>query len=173
MLASGLVILVFVDYVTKGIRTHYLSVAGVSSDLTLGDRIFSQVMDLKYKSKKGTVGQTAETLKQFENIRVFASAALTGLIDVPFSLIFIFAIYFIGGWLVVPVLIAILLNVVATLYIQPKMKELSDTAFEEGQNKNSVMVESFNWFGNIKDDRCRRLYEKKAQRCFRKTGTYF
>ena len=71
VLASGLVILVFVDYVTKGIRTHYLSVAGVSSDLTLGDRIFSQVMDLKYKSKKGTVGQTAETLKQFENIREF------------------------------------------------------------------------------------------------------
>jgi ATP-binding cassette subfamily C protein LapB len=151
VLASGLVVLVFVDYVTKGIRTHYLSVAGVSSDLTLGDRIFSQVMDLKYKSKKGTVGQTAETLKQFENIReFFASAALTGLIDVPFSLIFIFAVYFIGGWLVVPVLVAIILNVVATLYIQPKMKELSDTAFEEGQNKNSVMVESLTGLETLK-----------------------
>ena len=81
----------------------------------------------------------------------FASAALTGLIDVPFSLIFIFAIYFIGGWLVVPVLIAILLNVVATLYIQPKMKELSDTAFEEGQNKNSVaMVESLTGLETLK-----------------------
>ena len=151
VLASGLAVLVFVDYVTKGIRAHYLSVAGVSSDLVLGDRIFAQVMDLKYKSKKGTVGQTAETLKQFENIReFFASAALTGLIDVPFSLIFIFAIYFIGGWLVVPVLIAIVLNVIATLFIQPKMKELSDTAFEEGQNKNSVMVESLTGLETLK-----------------------
>ncbi len=151
VLASGLAILVFVDYVTKGIRAHYLSVAGVSSDLILGDRIFAQVMDLKYKSKKGTVGQTAETLKQFENIReFFASAALTGLIDVPFSLLFIFAIYFIGGWLVVPVLIAIALNVIATLFIQPKMKELSDTAFEEGQNKNSVMVESLTGLETLK-----------------------
>ena len=85
------------------------------------------------------------------------------------SLIFIFAIYFIGGWLVVPVLIAILLNVVATLYIQPKMKELSDTAFEEGQNKTSD-GRIFNWFGNIKDDgaggfmrrRLRGVLEKQA-----------
>ena len=53
VLASGLVVLVFVDYVTKAIRNHYLSIAGVSSDLTLGDRIFAQVMDIKYKSKKG------------------------------------------------------------------------------------------------------------------------
>ena len=56
VLASGLVVLVFVDYVTKAIRNHYLSIAGVSSDLTLGDRIFAQVMDIKYKSKKGSVG---------------------------------------------------------------------------------------------------------------------
>ena len=114
VLASGLVILVFVDYVTKGIRTHYLSVAGVSSDLTLGDRIFSQVMDLKYKSKN--CWADGRNIKKFEN-ESFASAALTGLIDVPFSLI-LFLLFILLVLAVAPVLIAILLNVVATLYIQ-------------------------------------------------------
>ena len=67
-------------------------------------------MDIKYKSKKGSVGAIADTLKQFENIReFFASATLTSLIDVPFAFIFLFVIYFIGGWLIVPVIIAIVL----------------------------------------------------------------
>ena len=151
VLASGLVVLVFVDYVTKAIRNHYLSIAGVSSDLTLGDRIFAQVMDIKYKSKKGSVGALADTLKQFENIReFFASATLTSLIDVPFAFIFLLVIYMVGGWLIAPVIIAIVLVIVATLYIQPQMKALSDTSFEEGQIKSSVMVESLTGLETLK-----------------------
>ncbi len=151
VLASGLVVLVFVDYVTKAIRNHYLSIAGVSSDLTLGDRIFAQVMDIKYKSKKGSVGALADTLKQFENIReFFASATLTSLIDVPFAFIFLLVIYLVGGWLIAPVIIAIVLVIVATLYIQPQMKALSDTSFEEGQIKSSVMVESLTGLETLK-----------------------
>ena len=151
VLASGLVVLVFVDYVTKGIRAHYLSIAGVSSDLTLGDRLFAQVMDIKYKSKKGSVGALADTLKQFENIReFFASATLTSLIDVPFAFIFLLVIYLVGGWLIAPVIIAIVLVIVATLYIQPQMKALSDTSFEEGQIKSSVMVESLTGLETLK-----------------------
>ena len=42
----------------------------MSSDLTLGDRIFSSYGS-EIQIEKGTVGQTAETLKQFENIREF------------------------------------------------------------------------------------------------------
>ena len=108
-------------------------------------------MDIKYKSKKGSVGAIADTLKQFENIReFFASATLTSLIDVPFAFIFLFVIYFIGGWLIVPVIIAIVLVIVATLYIQPQMKALADTSFEEGQIKSSVMVESLTGLETLK-----------------------
>ncbi len=78
VLVSGLVILMLVDYVVKNIRNRFLSVAGVSSDLTLADRLFGQVMDLQYKSRSGTVGSLANTLKEFEHIReFFASATLT------------------------------------------------------------------------------------------------
>ena len=172
VLASGLVVLVFVDYVTKGIRAHYLSVAGVSSDLTLGDRLFSQIMDIKYKSKKGSVGALADKLKQFESIReFFASASLTSLIDVPFAFIFLFVIYIVGGLLVIPVAVAIVLVIAATFYVQPKMKSLSDAEFEEGQIKSSVMVESLTGLETLKmigaggfmRRRLRKTLEKQAR----------
>ena len=71
VLVSGLVLLMMVDYVVRNIRNRFLSVAGVSSDLTLADRLFAQVMDIQYKSKQGTVGSLANTLKEFEHIREF------------------------------------------------------------------------------------------------------
>ena len=65
----------------------------------------------KIQIKKGSVGALADTLKQFENIReFFASATLTSLIDVPFAFIFLLVIYMVGGWLIAPVIIAIVLN---------------------------------------------------------------
>ena len=114
VLVSGLVLLMLVDYIVKNIRNRYLSVAGVSSDLTLADRLFAQVMDIQYKSRQGTVGSLANTLKEFEHIReFFASATLTSLIDVPFATIFLLTIWLVGGWMVVPVFAGIVVLVLS------------------------------------------------------------
>ena len=143
VLVSGLVLLMLVDYIVKNIRNRYLSVAGVSSDLTLADRLFAQVMDIQYRSRQGTVGSLANTLKEFEHIReFFASATLTSLIDVPFATIFLLTIWIVGGWMVIPVFAGIVILVLVTMYVQPKMKALAKSAFEDGQTKHSVLVES-------------------------------
>ena len=95
VLVSGLLILMIVDYIIRNVRNRFLSIAGVDSDLTLADRLFAQVMDLQYKSRQGTVGSLANTLKEFEHIReFFASATLTSLIDIPFAVIFLLTICF-------------------------------------------------------------------------------
>jgi ATP-binding cassette subfamily C protein LapB len=151
VLVSGLVILMLVDYVVKNIRNRFLSVAGVSSDLTLADRLFGQVMDLQYKSRSGTVGSLANTLKEFEHIReFFASATLTSMIDVPFATIFLLTIWLVGGWMVIPVGIGIAILLLTTFYLQPKMKALAQSSFEDGQTKHSVMVESLTGLETLK-----------------------
>ena len=94
VLVSGMLLLMIVDYVVRTVRNSFLSVAGVDSDLSLADKLFAQVLDLQYKSRNGTVGALANTLKEFEHIReFFASATLVSLIDVPFAFIFLTAIY--------------------------------------------------------------------------------
>ena len=151
VLVSGLLILMLVDYVVKNIRNRFLSVAGVSSDLTLADRLFGQVMDLQYKSRSGTVGSLANTLKEFEHIReFFASATLTSMIDVPFATIFLFTIWIVGGWMVIPVGIGIAILLITTFYLQPKMRALAQSSFEDGQTKHSVMVESLTGLETLK-----------------------
>lgn len=151
VLVSGMFLLMIVDYVVRSVRNHYLSVAGVDSDLALADRLFAQVLDLQYKSRKGTVGALANTLKEFEHIReFFASATLVSLIDVPFAIIFLLAIYLIGGWMALPVFVGIVVLFLTTLYLQPKMKALAKHTFEDGQTKHSVMVESLTGLETLK-----------------------
>ena len=151
VLVSGMGILMVVDYATRSVRNHFLSVAGVDSDLTLADKLFAQVLDLQYKSRQGTVGALANTLKEFEHIReFFASATLVSLIDVPFALVFLLAIGLVGGWMVIPVILGIAVLLGVTLYIQPRMKALAKHSFEDGQTKHSVMVESLTGLETLK-----------------------
>jgi len=140
-----------VDYAIRSIRNHFLSAARIDSDLALADRLFTQVMDLQFKSRKGSVGALANTLKEFEHIReFFASATLVSLIDVPFAFIFLLAIFFIGNWMALPVVIGVISLMAITLYIQPRMKALAKSSFEDGQSKHSVLVESLTGLETIK-----------------------
>jgi ATP-binding cassette, subfamily C, bacterial LapB len=151
VLVSGMVLVLLVDYLTRSIRNKFLSVAGVDSDLTLADRLFSRVLDLKFESRKGSVGALANTLKEFEHIReFFASATLVSMIDLPFAFVFLFAMYLIGGLMVLPVLAGILILVAATVYVQPRLKALAKHSFEDGQSKHSVLVESLTGLETLK-----------------------
>ena len=151
VLVTGMLILMGVDYVIRGIRNHFLSIAGLDSDLALADRLFAQVMDLQYKSRKGSVGALANTLKEFEHIReFFASATLVSLIDVPFAFIFLLAIGVIGGWMLLPVLLGVFVLLFVTAYIQPRMKVLAKHSFQDGQSKHSVLVESLTGLETLK-----------------------
>lgn len=151
VLVSGLALVLLVDYVTKTLRNKFLSVAGVDSDLSLADKLFAKVLDLRHSNRRGSVGALANTLKEFEHIReFFASATMVSLIDVPFASVFILAMYLIGGWMVAPLVIGILILLAATFYVQPRLKALAKHSFEDGQSKHSVLVESLTGLETLK-----------------------
>ena len=50
----------------------------------------------------------------------------------------------------IPVVIGIVILVSVTLYVQPKMKALAQSSFEDGQTKHSVLVESLTGLETLK-----------------------
>lgn len=151
VLVTGMAFLLIADYAVKVSRAKFLGVAGIEADITIADRLFAKIIDLQYKSRKGSVGSLANTLKEYEQIReFFTSATLVTIVDMPFAIIFIIFIAVVGGWMVLPVLIGVAILVGATLYIQPRMKKISESAFEDGQNKHSVLVETLSGLETVK-----------------------
>ena len=100
---------------------------------------------------KGSVGTLASILKEYEQIReFFTSATLVSIIDMPFACIFLFFIWYVGGHMVIPVIVGIILLISITLLMQPRLKRLSESAQEEAHDKHSVLVETLSGLETVK-----------------------
>ncbi len=151
MLVIGMVILLTADYAIKTMRSRLLGVAGIESDIVIADKLFGQIIDLKHDTKKGSVGTLASILKEYEQIReFFTSATLVSIIDMPFACIFLFFIWYIGGHMVIPVIIGIFILIFVTLLVQPRLKKLSESSQEESHDKHSVLVETLSGLETVK-----------------------
>lgn len=146
------VLLVFVsDFVIRTLRGYFLDVAGARADAVIGDSLFDQILDMQMKARRGSTGSVANVLKEFESLREFlTSATLTTLIDIPFAILFLIVIYAIGGPMLWVPLLAMPLMLGAGLIIQPKMRQLMQTTFEDGHRKQTILVETLSGLETIK-----------------------
>jgi len=151
VLVSGMVLLILADYAVKVTRAKFISAAGMDADLQIADRLFAKVMDVQLKARSGQVGTLANVLKEYEQIREFlTSAALVSVIDIPFAILFLVAIGWIGEWMLAPVLIGILLLVIINTWLQPRLKRIAETSFKDGSTKHAVLVEALTGLETVK-----------------------
>ena len=98
---------------------------------------------MRHDTKKGFCWYLGKHFKEYEQIReFFTSATLVSIIDMPFACIFLFFIWYVGGHMVIPVVVGILLLITITLVMQPRLKKLSESAQQEAHDKHSVLVET-------------------------------
>jgi ATP-binding cassette subfamily C protein LapB len=150
-LLIGVSIVFASDFIIRSLRAYFLDVAGSRADLEIADAVFDQVIDLDMRARRGPSGSLASILKEFETIRdFFTSATLTTLIDIPFALLFIVVLYWIGGPMAWVPVIAWPLMIGAGLVLQPTMKRQSQLSHEDSQHKQGVLVETLNGLESIK-----------------------
>ena len=142
-LSLGVAIALIFDFAIKTLRAIFLDRAGQSADQKMGRLIFDQLLDVRLSQRRGTTGSFANTLREFESLReFFTSATLITLVDLPFVLIFLGVIYLIGGPLALVPLLAVPTVIGIGMSIQPIMSKHSARIFREGQQKQSVLVET-------------------------------
>jgi len=113
--------------------------------------LFEQVLNLKMSQWPKSVGAFANNLKDFESIRSFFTAStLATLVDLPFAIILLALIAYIGGTIVfVPILIIILLLTYSFIITKP-LRESIESTFEASANKNAHLIESLHSIQTIK-----------------------
>jgi ATP-binding cassette subfamily C protein LapB len=147
----GVFIIFISDFIIRSLRSYFLDVAGAQADMVIADTLFEQVIDMELAARTSPTGSVANSLREFESLRDFlTSATLTTLIDLPFAVLFLFVIWTIGGPLVYVPLAAIPLIIGSTLLIQPSLKKLTQSNYEDGQTKNSVAIETLQGIETIK-----------------------
>ncbi|MCE8018717.1 type I secretion system permease/ATPase [Halomonas sp. MCCC 1A11036] len=168
ILASGVALAVVLEFVLRTLRAHLLDITGKGLDLHLSARLFEQVMQLRLAAKPGSTGAFSSQLREFESVREFLTASTIGAIsDLPFVLLFLGVIAWIGGPVAWVPLVAVILMVLPGLLAQGRLARLSRETLREGAVRHGVLLESIEHLETLKatraEGRSLRLYEQLSQ----------
>jgi len=151
VLVAGIVTVYIFDTLLRFVRTYLLEIAGKKSDVIMSSIIFSQVLNLKMDQWPPSIGAFASQLREFESIRNFFTAStIATLVDLPFAIIFLLVIYYIGGPMIaVPLIIIALLMLYSFILIRP-LKASVEATYEASANKNAHLIETLRTIKTVK-----------------------
>lgn len=150
-LTLGVCIALIFDFVLKILRAQFIDRAGQSADQLMGRRVFNHLLNIQMRSRTGSTGAMASTIREFETLReFFTSATLVAVVDLPFMALFILAIYLVGGPLALVPAIAVPIVMLSGLVTQPFLSRIAERNFADGQSKQSVLVETLSGLETIK-----------------------
>lgn len=152
VLAVGLLALSFFEVLLGGLRTYVFSHTTNRIDVALGARIFRHLLALPmsyFEARR--VGDTVARVREVEGIRNFLTgAALTVVIDVAFSFVFLFVMYCYSPTLCWVVLGAIPFYALLSILITPVLRARLHEKFNRGAENQAFLVESVNGIETLK-----------------------
>lgn len=162
MLTIGAVIFFLFDFLARVLRGYLIDTAGRRADIILASELFEKLMNLRMRQKPGSTGAFSNAFNDFEGLReFFTSATLTAIIDIPFTLLFVAAIWFIGGNIVWIPLTSVVVVITAAFIMEiPTVKAIKNVMAGATQ-KNAVLVESLNGLETIKSIGAEGLMQRK------------
>jgi len=150
----GIVLVYILDFFLKFTRAYMLEVAGKKSDIIMSSIIFEKVVDLKMAAHPDSVGSFANNLKNFESVRsFFTTATMSAVIDLPFAIIFLLVIYYIGGLLVLVPMTTMILIFLYALAIKGPLRESIEASHAAAAKKNAILIETLQNIETIKSMR--------------------
>ncbi len=164
VLASGVILAYIFDFILRSLRTHFVDTAGRNADVVLSSMLVNKVLTMRLDAKPESTGGLVNNLREFESLReFFSSSTLVACIDVPFLIIFLFLIGFIGGPLVVLPIAAMPVLFGAGFLLQAASKRCAEQGYKQNMSKNALLVEIVNGLETIKccmaESRMQRLWE--------------
>lgn len=152
VIAAGLLIVTLFEVGLSALRNYVFSHTTSKIDVELGAKLFKHMLDLPiayFEARR--VGETVARVRELENIRNFLTGqALTTILDLLFSVVFIVVMLFYSGWLTLIVLISLPCYAIWSASITPVLRHRLNEKFARGADNQSFLVESVSGMGTIK-----------------------
>jgi ATP-binding cassette subfamily C protein LapB len=169
VLALGIGTVYGFSLVLRGLRGYFVDEAGKKANLRISAALLEKVLGLRLEVRPKSIGGFSKNLQQFEAVRDFiTSLSITALIDLPFMLLGLAAIWYLGGPIVWIHLTAILLMGLFALAVQAPLKKAVEKSFAASAQKNAILVEGLSGIETIKMLRA----ESQIQRAWEEAVSY-
>jgi subfamily B ATP-binding cassette protein HlyB/CyaB len=144
VLVFGLIVVSVFEVILGVLRTYIFSHTTNRVDVELGAKLFSHLLALPlayFQARR--VGDSVARVRELEHIRDFITgSALTLVIDLFFTIVFLVVMYYYSPTLTVIVLITIPCYVGLSMAVTPVFRQRLDEKFNRGAENQAFLVES-------------------------------
>jgi subfamily B ATP-binding cassette protein HlyB/CyaB len=152
VLVIGLVVVVVFESVLSALRTYVFSHTTSRIDVELGARLFRHLLALPlayFQARR--VGDSVARVRELENIRSFLTGqALTLVLDLVFSVVFIAVMFAYSVPLTLIVLASLPLYASLSLLVVPVLRRRLDEKFARGAENQALLVETVTGIQTVK-----------------------
>ena len=152
VLAIGMAGLALFDALLGGLRTYLFSHTTNRIDVALGAQLFRHVLALPlayFEARR--VGDTVARVRELEQIRQFLTGhAVTVVLDVLFTAVFLGVMWFYSPWLTLIVLGSLPLYAALSLVITPIIRARLNEKFTRGAENQAFLVEAVTGIQTVK-----------------------
>lgn len=150
-LSVGIMLVIVFDLLMRILRGYFIDVAGKKIDVILSANMFEKVLGIQMAMRPPSVGGFASNIQEFEAVRDFlTSATATALIDLPFSVLFICAMFWVGGALGWLPLVALPLVIGASVLVQGPLAKAVQATQRHASQRQALLIESLVGLETIK-----------------------
>ncbi|MFZ6645675.1 type I secretion system permease/ATPase [Undibacterium sp. TJN25] len=167
VIATGLICATVFEVTLNAIRTYVFSHTSSKIDVELGARLFQHLLNLPiayFEARK--VGDSVARIRELENIRTFlTSNAMTLLLDVAFSFVYLVVMLWYSPWLTLIVIVSIPVYIALSLIFTPILRLRLNEKFNRNSENQAFLVESISGISTIKsmagEQRWQQRWEKQ------------
>ncbi len=142
VLATGVVVALFFDFLLKQLRAVVLDRTGRRVDMSVAASLFEHALGISMAERSASSGAVANQIREFESVRdFFTSSSIIALTDLLFIGVFIAVLWLIVGPLAYVPLVAVPLVLFATLLIQIPLACAVDLTQAQASRRHGILVE--------------------------------
>ncbi|NQV82629.1 MAG: ATP-binding cassette domain-containing protein, partial [Rhodospirillales bacterium] len=151
-LAIGIGIAVLGEIVLRSLRSGIFSFIAARLDNIVGAEVFRKILCLPASLiERASIGAQIARIRDFETVRqFFTGRAAIVLLELPFSLIFIAVVAYLGGGLALIPVITLAISIGLGLMVMPRTADLAEKASAAARLKQELTVETLGGMRAIK-----------------------
>lgn len=142
VLAAGVGIAILFELAFKALRLSYIESMTENVDRGLSQHFFDQVMALKLDKRPSRTGTLVAQIRDYESVKAFfTSTTLFVVADLPFVIVFILIIAWIGGPVALVPLALLPICVGIGLWAQRPLSQLQQFQTDESARRHGLLIE--------------------------------
>ncbi|TYC61683.1 type I secretion system permease/ATPase [Zoogloea oleivorans] len=152
VIAVGLTVVVLFEVGLTALRSYVFAHTTSRIDVELGARLFRHLLNLPlayFQARR--VGDSVARVRELENIRAFLTGnAITLVLDLLFSVVFIAVMLYYSGWLTLIVVLSLLCYMILSFGFTPLLRARLHEKFNRGAENQAFLVETISGIDTVK-----------------------